>query len=146
MLLKMLTVWKKKLQRTKRNYLYFFKKKFQNVIIFPYKPSIQSLDFRFHPKNTNNYSPNTNLVDRNIRGDSILSAEENALCWICVPVKINSCSAFPPVLEEIWSELVFFSRAKTTCIRQERLCFNIGFILIHIIHIPLNITSNYCTY
>lgn len=34
--------------------------------------SIDSLDFRFQSKHTNNYSPNTNLVDKKIRGDSIL--------------------------------------------------------------------------
>lgn len=107
------------------------------------------LDFRFHPKNTNIYSPNTNLVHKKIRGDSILEQllRKGMLYAEFVPLKINTCSAFPPLLGKNFSESAFvLGQAKTTCIRQERLCFNIGFILIHIIHIPLTTTSNYCTY
>lgn len=100
-------------------------------------------------KNTNNYSPNTNLVDKNISGDSILGQllrkgmlyAEFVYLWKLIVVAL-----FPLFWGKSYQSQFFFSRAKTTCLRQERLCFNIGFILIHIIQITLNITSNYCTY
>lgn len=54
------------------------------------------------------YSPNTNLVDKTIRGDSIL-AEGDALCWTFACVEINSSSAFSPLIGKSDQSQFFFS-------------------------------------